>query len=706
MPVGMCVSSESVGSIPVNGGRFGCAGAKCTRATSKAQPFKEAKVSSMKTGLRRVGIVGLSTLVATSMMSLFAAPSFAAADDYAAASAPNVALGATGQSAGDLSLQFANAFTLSQTQTFKIEPGGGPNDCSVLPASAGKAIGFAATPTVTVTGPIPANADTTPTFSVALTSSTSACNTAGVKDLVTITETAALATGTASDVFTVHLSNIRYNVGATAPVADVYVYTAGSLVAVPAPNPGVVNAIVTEGNFTNTPVVAALQNTTTGLGTQTFQETTAGGLFPAGATSVTLTLSGSCAFTAGVIPTISVPGGYTYTNPATAAANSYTFTVTAPATPVVAKVTVTGLTTSCPNLGQQTLSAFGQTVPVINVVRPLLRIGGATRYETAAALFDTMYVNAESKPDTAVLARGDLFPDALSANYLAGRLNTGTLLSTPLGLSSAARVAILTHSIRTVYITGGTVAISQAVQDQIEAMHVDNNIFEPFILTIRLGGPDRYDTNLLVNESAYSLPPAHTDTALMASGANFPDALSVGPVAHGQDPGRAVPMILTRGTTLGGTELQQLADFGPTNVVIAGGTAVISQGIQDALTATPYKVLRLAGADRTLTAAAVATWETEGSDPATGIAIPQQFDNDNIYIANGANYPDALAAGPLAGLNGNPILLTGSPTFLATGIPSYLSLLSASDGDTLTALGLTAAVSNSVMQAAAASFGP
>src|ERR1035437_152495 len=69
MPVGMCVSSESVGSISVNGGRFGCAGAKCTRATSKAQPFKEAKVSSKKMGLRRVGIVGLSTLVATTMMS-------------------------------------------------------------------------------------------------------------------------------------------------------------------------------------------------------------------------------------------------------------------------------------------------------------------------------------------------------------------------------------------------------------------------------------------------------------------------------------------------------------------------------------------------------------------------------------------------------------------------------------------------------------
>src|SRR5664279_2634015 len=39
----------------------------------KALPFKEAKVSSMKRGLRRAGIVGLSTVVAGSVMFGFAA---------------------------------------------------------------------------------------------------------------------------------------------------------------------------------------------------------------------------------------------------------------------------------------------------------------------------------------------------------------------------------------------------------------------------------------------------------------------------------------------------------------------------------------------------------------------------------------------------------------------------------------------------------
>src|SRR5450759_2426516 len=117
MPAGKCVSYESVGSIPVNGGRFGCEGAKCTRATSKAQPFKEAKVSSKKMGLRRVGIVGLSTLVVTSLMTLTGASSFAAIGDYLVVTpVPSVARGVNGQAAANVTLEFANHWGTGPTQ--------------------------------------------------------------------------------------------------------------------------------------------------------------------------------------------------------------------------------------------------------------------------------------------------------------------------------------------------------------------------------------------------------------------------------------------------------------------------------------------------------------------------------------------------------------------------------------------------------------
>ena len=89
-------------------------------------------MSSMKKGLRRVGIVGLSTLVATSMMSLSAATSYATSGDFVALSHPNVAQGQLGAPAGGLTLDFANSWLTGASQTFTIKPHSAANDCSTV----------------------------------------------------------------------------------------------------------------------------------------------------------------------------------------------------------------------------------------------------------------------------------------------------------------------------------------------------------------------------------------------------------------------------------------------------------------------------------------------------------------------------------------------------------------------------------------------
>lgn len=457
--------------------------------------------------------------------------------------------------------------------------------------------------------------------------------------------------------------------------------------------------------FTNTAKVAALPAATgVSLGTQTFAETTAGAYFAAGGTSVVLTLSAGT-LTAGVAPTITVPPGYSMTNPATAAGGTYTFTVTAPATPVVATVTVSGLTMAAPVTAQTlTLDATLGTVdvdaqPVVNVLTYDARTGGAGRYETAAALFDSQFSGA---PEV-VLSSGVNFPDALSASYLAGALGSGTLLTTPNTLSAAARQSIISSAVETVFITGGPGAVSLAVQNQIEAIHVGDTASAPLIEVVRLGGDDRFETNLLVNEFFPNAP----DTVLLASGKNFPDALAMGPVAY-----QGFPLILTQGIALGESEITQLADFDPVNVVIAGGTGVVSATIASDLTARGYNVVRLAGSDRTLTAAAIATWATTGVPTATGFAHDSLgFVTDTAYITTGDKFADALAAGPVAGANLAVIMPTNSPTSLGLGISAYFgtkTVGSASLGttiDTLWALGLTGAVSEPVMTAAAATIG-
>jgi len=635
------------------------------------------------------------------MMTFSAATASALPDTFTALSAPDVAQGTTNQAVGSVTLDFANDYVTNSAQTFTING----NSCSTA-AGIAKATEFAAVPTAALTGPFLTGATTAgtatkPAFTTTLSSSTTQCATAGITDVVTLTLAPAAATGTATDWFKATLSNVKYNVGTTAPTGLVALDTTGDLAA----NASVNNANVVDTLFSVSPVITA-QSSSTGntLGTASFVETTPGAFFPTGDTVVVLTLSAGATFT-DVLPTIKVPvtvPAYTATaGTFNAGFTTFTFTVKAPATPIAATVSVSGLKiTGAAGAAVVTLkeSLTSVAVNAARVVDFNDRTGGSDRYSTAAALF-----TAEFAQSDVVLASGVNFPDALSANYLAGQLGTGTLLTTPNTLPTVVRQAMFTENIKTVYITGGTGAVSQAVQDQIEAMHVGNVPTAAFLTVVRLGGSDRYDTNRIVNNHTF----VARNTVMLATGKNFADALTVGPIASQLH----FPLILTQGLTLGASETSQLSDFNPTNVVIAGGTGVVSQAIEDSLKAQGYKVVRLSGSDRTLTAAQVAEWATTGVVAATGFAhVSLGFDSTTAYITTGNNFADALAAGPVAGSNDFVIMPTNSATSLGAGIPLYFGTKTVGAAtpngiSVLHALGLTGAVSNAVMTSAAQSIG-
>ncbi len=90
----------------------------------------------------------------------------------------------------------------------------------------------------------------------------------------------------------------------------------------------------------------------------------------------------------------------------------------------------------------------------------------------------------------------------------------------------------------------------------------------------------------------------------------------------------------------------ELTRLHPTNIVILGGTGVVSSGVATSL-GTYGAVTRLAGADRYETAVAI----SGALNPTPGAGI------DTAYIATGANFPDALGGGPLAASLDGPILL-------------------------------------------------
>lgn len=150
----------------------------------------------------------------------------------------------------------------------------------------------------------------------------------------------------------------------------------------------------------------------------------------------------------------------------------------------------------------------------------------------------------------------------------------------------------------------------------------------------RLFGPDRYGTSAAISKDTFAT--GHTN-AYIATGQNFPDALSAGPAASVN----AGPVLLVTKNAIPTAIRDELTRLQPSNIVVLGGTGVVSGAVEDALGGyTTGTVRRTMGGDRYETSARI-------SAATFGQGVPV------AYVATGANFPDALAAGP----GGAPILL-------------------------------------------------
>lgn len=178
---------------------------------------------------------------------------------------------------------------------------------------------------------------------------------------------------------------------------------------------------------------------------------------------------------------------------------------------------------------------------------------------------------------------------------------------------------------------------TEVVQDFL-LQHLDNEVpVDPIHPNVdRIYGSDRYGTAAAI--SARFEP--GVDVVFVASGANFPDALTGAALAGNLD----APILLTRPDRVPLATEQELQRLAPQQVVILGGYNAIHEDVEEYIEglAGSIEVDRWAGGNRFETAALVA----------------QQYDSaETVYIATGADYPDALAAATRAGLEGVPVLL-------------------------------------------------
>ncbi len=312
-------------------------------------------------------------------------------------------------------------------------------------------------------------------------------------------------------------------------------------------------------------------------------------------------------------------------------------------------------------------------------VGTLSRIAGSDRYATAALEF----VQAFPRSDVAVLASGVGFADALSANYLAAMRGTGVLLAEPHSLPTSTKDAIEHTGVSTVYIVGGTSAVDESVQSEIAALPIGGNLSNGTIQVIRLAGADRYETNLAVDTS---VAPSSA-TAFVATGVSFADALSVGPAVAAMKS----PLILVQGGSLGLAAKATITQLGISDVEIVGGTsAVYSAANVDLRGLGVVSVGRLAGDDRTETAAQVALWELSN---ALG------FTTSTVAVARGDAFPDALAAGAVLGMQREPLLLTSSSTVAGPGAPEFFSTQPQGSVSGILGLGGASAINDTTLSA-------
>ncbi|MBS3956684.1 MAG: cell wall-binding repeat-containing protein [Clostridiales bacterium] len=280
----------------------------------------------------------------------------------------------------------------------------------------------------------------------------------------------------------------------------------------------------------------------------------------------------------------------------------------------------------------------GQTPNLAFVSLASRRVQGADRFETAARSSELAFPQGS---EHVLIATGHNWPDALGGSALAGVLDAPILLVERDSVPAATRAEIARLGARRALILGGTGAVGARVQSQLEGMGV---------VVDRLGGDNRYQTAERIATRVISLlGTRHDGTLFLATGRDFPDALSAAPIAVRQ---RWPVVLVDPGATRLGDGVRGLVRDSSL-VIVLGGLGAVPTSVEDEVRALGVPdVVRLEGPDRYDTAVAIARFAT------THTAVRERHRWDRVGISTGTRFPDALSGGVLQGRTGSVMMLT------------------------------------------------
>ncbi|MDD7794982.1 cell wall-binding repeat-containing protein [Clostridium sp. 'White wine YQ'] len=266
-----------------------------------------------------------------------------------------------------------------------------------------------------------------------------------------------------------------------------------------------------------------------------------------------------------------------------------------------------------------------------------VRYSGSTRIETGVAVSKEGWSTSQN----VVLAYAYDFPDALAGVSLAYKLNCPILLTETQSIPKATSDEMNRLGVKNVYILGGIGVISK---------NVENTLVSSGKKVIRLGGQDRFKTSIEITKNIDNL----THTAVIATANDFPDALAIAPYAAMKN----IPILFTEANSFTSDTKNWVINNGIQNVIIPGGIGVVSASTENELKSLGINVQRISGDNRYLTNLNIVK------------TFASSFSND-VMLATGEDFPDALTGGVLAAKTKRPILLV-TKTEIERSVQDYL----------------------------------
>lgn len=323
------------------------------------------------------------------------------------------------------------------------------------------------------------------------------------------------------------------------------------------------------------------------------------------------------------------------------------------------------------------------------------RFSGSDRYDTNFALLKEII-----EPGMAVfVATGADFPDTLTVGPVAALSEGAIALTRPGKIDQRILDLFVANEINEVFIIGGTGAVSTNVEKQLkDALGTDADV-------VRIGGKDRYETSLAVAKHFFydeEDDEYYMGAAVVATGQDFPDALSASGLAEMFDS----PVILVRGSTVQTLPEDILKSIGL--VAIVGGKGVVNQQFEDNLSALIgewdeengvhsaaengelYGVARLAGENRYGTNLAVNKMINDVNEYTGAIN-----DLENLWIATGRNFPDALSAAAISSRWESRLVLSNGNCIMNPVVSDWVNATE-SEVESLNLVGGTGVLSNDV----------